>query len=446
VHRLGILAASLAEGVLGSMALAYALLVAALVSPAAWVLIDNGLWGLPWAFFGLLGPNARDPWFTLVHLLFAGAYLGGGLWRLRRPPMTRYERYTGPAVVPREAGFRRRLAAQFMPMAALVRRELLRDLRRFRAMVCLAAFVGLAAILEATAWPMEVYATTAGTVAPRLFASLAQLMAAGAIVFVPGIAATAMARERERGTYDQLHMTLVSPMRIVDAFLLSGSGFFLLLLVGAMPVASMVLFLVGVDLPVVVLTFVYLLALAVFCAAWGLFAATRTRTTWKALLYTYVTILPAATLPYLLLALALEGVWQSSGSSFATGGMLMFGLAFLAIATVALRTAAARRLTRVRQDVRVPSIKLVDDEHVLLQRRNTFPYYIIDPLKRKPPIEDGRNPVFVREVRWGAGIPAAVAVRIFFGWFLFLLVLCLFFASPTGSYRREYVDDVRRYS
>ncbi len=45
--------------------------------------------------------------------------------------------------------------------------------------------------------------------------------------------------------------------------------------------------------------------------------------------------------------------------------------------------------------------KPVDDEALLATRRKRFPYYLIDPLKRKKQIEDGQNPVFLKEFRWG---------------------------------------------
>jgi ABC-type transport system involved in multi-copper enzyme maturation permease subunit len=66
-------------------------------------------------------------------------------------------------------------------------------------------------------------------------------------------------------------------------------------------------------------------------------------------------------------------------------------------------------------------IQPIDNKGVLLERRLTFPFYLVDPLKRKKPIEDGRNPMLVRELRWGLLDRADSLIRMFYMAFLVYL-------------------------
>lgn len=82
----------------------------------------------------------------------------------------------------------------------------------------------------------------------------------------------------------------------------------------------------------------------------------------------------------------------------------------LAVGMIANR-AARWALARRSEPKSVRQSKLIKDEQVLLARRTTFPYYLIDPLKPRPPIPDGRNAMFVREFRWGLFQRATWMVR-----------------------------------
>jgi ABC-type transport system involved in multi-copper enzyme maturation permease subunit len=56
----------------------------------------------------------------------------------------------------------------------------------------------------------------------------------------------------------------------------------------------------------------------------------------------------------------------------------------------------------------------IDDRKKLQERKNRFPFYLIDPLRRKKEIEDDRNPMLVKELRWGMLGRADTLIRLFY--------------------------------
>jgi hypothetical protein len=79
-------------------------------------------------------------------------------------------------------------------------------------------------------------------------------------------------------------------------------------------------------------------------------------------------------------------------------------------------------LNRVSEPTRVEAEKPIDDTAVLDERRKTFPFYLLDPMRRKKMIEDGRNPMRVKELRWGLMGRETRMVRIFYGMLIFFFV------------------------
>ena len=69
---------------------------------------------------------------------------------------------------------------------------------------------------------------------------------------------------------------------------------------------------------------------------------------------------------------------------------------------------------RAAMQVKVTGEKPIDDLSVLRKRRRTFPFYLVDPLRRKKAIPDRRNPMTAREVTWGIVRNASTLVRIFY--------------------------------
>ena len=67
------------------------------------------------------------------------------------------------------------------------------------------------------------------------------------MLIVPGLTGTAIVLERERETYDLIHLSLISKTGIIVAKLASSIGYILLLLISTLPVLASIFFLIGVD-------------------------------------------------------------------------------------------------------------------------------------------------------------------------------------------------------
>ena len=102
------------------------------------------------------------------------------------------------------------------PFVALVRRELLMNLRRVRMFVWLLASVAACALICVALWPAD--ASTAANVGWRSRVMLEYLTGAllfGGLLFIPGLSAAAIASEYEQDTFEQLRLTSVSNAGIV---------------------------------------------------------------------------------------------------------------------------------------------------------------------------------------------------------------------------------------
>jgi len=99
---------------------------------------------------------------------------------------------------------------------------------------------------------------------------------------------------------------------------------------------------------------------------------------------------------------------------------------------------AVLSLYRVAEVPRVESHKPIDDPAVLKARRSQYPFYLIDPLRRKKPIEDGRNPMLVKEMRWGLINRGTVLARLTYSAVILYFLLGAGTFLESGSYGTMY--------
>jgi len=208
-----------------------------------------------------------------------------------------------------------------------------------------------------------------------------------------------------------------------------------------MPVLGVVFFLIGVDWRQVSAMLALVSALAFSCGMGGILCSTLFRKTIVAMIASYFVALCLTGAPLLVFAFmsSLFGrgfffsaryadrliqlvspvvaiVQAVSGGLFGRSTLSVmlpilyqvgWGLAFFAIARWVMSWAPKPPKVELR--------KPIDDQHVLERRRKRFPYYLIDPLRRKKPIEDQRNPMLAKELRWGFLGRADWLIRIFYG-------------------------------
>jgi len=327
------------------------------------------------------------------------------------------------------------------PIAALVRREFVSTLRGTRAFVLTALFVLVCTVVVVWLWPDEQRLfMQAAELSRELMMQIAFLLLGACGLFVPALGATSILVEREQQTFDLLRTTLIHPWGIILTKLFNTVGFFLVLFVAVTPVLSTVFFLFGLDWREFAQALVILLATAFSCAMAGILASAWFRKPLIAIGASYIGVLIALLGSFVLripiVMLTLFGIFSLSGLrtiplAWSPVGALVSlmdqSLLFEQFVLVILYQGMfcgicfALTLNALRRQPAPPMlerIKPIDDPRILRMRRQTWPYYLIDPLARKKPVEDGRNPMLVRELRWGVANRGTLLLRTFFVGFI----------------------------
>ena len=347
------------------------------------------------------------------------------------------------------------------PSRTLVKWGLVTHLRKKRALLMLLAFLGVAFLGTAAFWP-EGQLYQMASASKELLILVSMFFMGGAFVFVPGLAAVTVTVEKERDTFDQLFLTLIRPSGIIAAKLANVLGVYYLLVIGAMPVLGAIFFLIGVDWRQVAFMFGLVTALAFSCGMAGILCSIFFRKSIVSMCVSYLLALCLAGAPLLLVVLFCELLGFRSSelrrlieyialvcspvvALVVANNSGLFGFRTLSIVMPILYqivlglfffVLARRILIRPPKPPKVESRKPIDDHRILERRRKRFPYYLIDPLRRKKPIEDHRNPMLVKELRWGFLGRADWLIRIFYGaliLYLFSGVVVAFDAGPGRS-------------
>ncbi len=327
-----------------------------------------------------------------------------------------------------------------LPGLALVRRELITALRTPRVFLFVAAFVTIPVLYALVSWPSDPgNLRMASRISRGLMQSIGLGLFGGCLLFIPAYAASAIVIERQRATFDMLKITLIRPHSILFAKLLNALGLFALILVALLPVLALSSFLVGVDTGELLLVLIIVGVTAITCASIGLWCSARFRSAYAAIGASYVAIVGMMAIAPMVtfIGLSFFGVFFQirAYSGFIEQAVLVgspVGMMYYiasgipapqtviiyivtqcAIAAV-LTFSTWRRLLKPDKSLKVQEEKPIDDHEQLAVRMKRFPYYIVDPLKRKKPIEDGRNPMMLREIRWGLMNRGTVMVRIFY--------------------------------
>jgi ABC-type transport system involved in multi-copper enzyme maturation permease subunit len=283
------------------------------------------------------------------------------------------------------------------------------------------------------------------------------------IMLVPAFTATAITGEREGRSFDILFTTALTPFEILAGKLFSALAMVFSVVIVSMPVTAVCALSGGISIPLLLKTYSIIFLATLTYGLLGLAISAMCQRSFTAVTSTYVAIavLAGATwLPSVLLMrlFAMKPVWMLlrslspfealfalnhptryevviGGGVFAAStfhtyvvGMLLLSTVFLAVFCI--------RVLRPRNTRRLKFQQQYADLRTGLKRRLGFPFYLIDPLKRKNPIGLWRNPVFVAELRnkiFGKPkfILRALAVCIALSLIL-LILICLNFASLLG--------------
>jgi ABC-type transport system involved in multi-copper enzyme maturation permease subunit len=129
----------------------------------------------------------------------------------------------------------------------LIRRELIALLRTRRAFWLLVATVALSGLLPILEWPAEGAVLGDPSTATSLLSAFLTTQLALGVLVIPAFTAGAISGERERGTYDLLYTTLLSPFAIIFSKVTASVSYVILLLAGSAPAACVLYLLGGVE-------------------------------------------------------------------------------------------------------------------------------------------------------------------------------------------------------
>lgn len=290
----------------------------------------------------------------------------------------------------------------------------------------LAFTLGLIFALAATLvvlWPRT--GIFAETNTDEIFTVFLNLNLALVILLVPGFVSTTITQERENNSFDLLFTTLLSPGDILAGKLLSSLAITFLVVVTSMPIPAVCALSGGISVPLLVRAYSVILLATLVYGLFGLAMSALCQRSFTALALTYVGILlmaGATWLPSVLLSqmtdlqplwqhirslspfevlfalnhreryeLAVNGLTAAKVYRFHLVGMGLLGLLYLAVfCRFVLRPLRKRKPANARS---------YTDTGTAIRRKLMFPFYLIDPLKRKRPIGAWRNPVYVAEIR-----------------------------------------------
>jgi len=324
------------------------------------------------------------------------------------------------------------------PSLAIVKRETLSYMRQRRTTVWLALVVAAGMLWVLSAWPKAgvMISQQAGSLDGRnesrtVFFGTGTVFLLGCMFLLPPVAAGAIASERQQDTLAQLSVTLIRPTTLLLAKVANTLGFFAMLLLAYIPIFGTLFFLPGVDAVEFVFVVIILFSTALGCAGLGILASSMVSNTTGATVIAYIAVVLFQCSPYVVI----EGL-RRAGASENTAVVAVLTLYEIFLFAICLLIARAMLRFYVHKPVRVQQERVIDNPALLRMRRSTYPFYLVDPLRRKKPIGDHVNPIFIRELFWGLTRNLTNLIRITY------ISLCLFVlgAVTAGIFHGWYWD------
>ena len=296
-------------------------------------------------------------------------------------------------------------------------REVRSALRSPMALAFAALYLAVLGTLVWWMWPQEgIYSATArASRSLLLVCGVAQLLLV--TLYAPAFAATAITAEKEHNTYDLLFATLLRPRDIVAGKLFSSIVVLLLFVLLSLPIFAACFFLGAVSVREAAAIYMVTAASSVMFGLLGLSVSAVVRNSHLALVVTYLLLLlftAGPWVPWFLLEQkprAAQFIHEARAFSplgamasvilpgFEPSGAWRTYLIFCGVASVVM---VAFIIGRVHwagpRDTRRHGVTIQDPAE-LAKRRLSFPFYIVDPQRRKSCIPDWLNPMFAKELR-----------------------------------------------
>jgi len=310
----------------------------------------------------------------------------------------------------------------------IVRREVLSGLRSQKALAMQAMFLLVVTGLVYLYWPANGMQDVGSQQARQIFNMLAIGQLLMVAMFAPAFTAAALTSEKESGTFESVFTTALRPWEIAAGKMV-GALTFLILLVFSGTLALCLPFLLGGIRGGDVMNCLCILMLtAVYLGMIGLSVSAIMHRSYRSIIVTYA-ILGGVLFFLAIPAWPLSGhflnsggpAWQSvfhligslsplqaivslawPGSEYARGAADLppFHVTFVPMALIVVFAATAFCLKKLHEPVAPPrpreKLRVIERDGKITARDVVF---LIDPRKRKRPIEWWQNPVFVKECR-----------------------------------------------
>ncbi len=239
-----------------------------------------------------------------------------------------------------------------------------------------------------------------------------------------GFTASAITSERERNTFPMLQTSLLSPAEILLGKLFGTLGVPFVLFLISVPVTALCALSGGISFGTLGRAVSVVAVSALVYGLLGLAMSSLCRRSYVSLLGTYLGIvvlagatwLPSVMIPIpelqgvflklralspyeALFALQFAESYENAVTGASATGVYPFFMICMAVLGVVFFVVFAKWLYAPPNFGKHSTVERYTDTKTMLKRKLGWPFYLIDPLRRKKPIALYRNPVFVAEMR-----------------------------------------------
>ena len=310
----------------------------------------------------------------------------------------------------------------------ILTREFSSIARAWKTRLIIALYLLILSTLLLILWPTGGVQSVVTEGARKIFSIFFSVNLALLMLMIPAFSAGTITGERERGTYPALFTTLLTPFDLLTGKFIASSAMIVVMTLLSMPLAAVCALAGGVDTLFMGKIMTLLLVTALTYGILGLACSSVCARTTTAVLLNYVLVLilagatwlPSALLSNLLpdfnrgfqiiravspfdamLYLLYPDTYKLSMTVDGTPGLSPFAVCLIASAVIAGIGLLIFRWHMLRPEIRSRRLRgqVYTDTRKALKRKLTFPFYLLDPLRRKKPVGRFSNPVFVAEMR-----------------------------------------------
>jgi ABC-type transport system involved in multi-copper enzyme maturation permease subunit len=317
------------------------------------------------------------------------------------------------------------------------------------------------ALVVLWSWPSSSVLTMAAVASKRLMYVIGVGQVLMLLGILPGLTAGSIVRERESGCLELLQASRITPPVVLLGKWLGGAAYSAILLVCSLPLIALCQILGTLDWRLVGTIYTHLIITALWAGMLGLGISSVARSGYGALMGSYALVIAASALP-VAPSFLVAGYWPAVLRSFSPLGSMVtlieprvwviFTGSSETVPVFALYSAFCGTVTTLAAVVawwqlRKPyhirgghRDRLIDARSEILRRKLRFPFYLVDPQRRRRNIGDWVNPVFARELRSRMLGQGTNFIRVFYTVLIFSFLVTIYSVFRTDA---EIVDSIR---